>query len=159
MPTHYIGKENEVLALDTFIKLTRATNSLIARLNQQGSMGDLTESQFGVLETVWHLGPLSQCELAGKLLKSGGNITLVVDNLEKRELVRREADKTDRRISRIVLTPAGKDLIQTVFPQHVNTITKELAVLSSEEQRLLGSLLRKLGKREIQPALIAGNEA
>ena len=153
MPTHYIGKEDEVLALDTLIKLTRATNSLAARLNQRGTTAGLTESQFGVLETIHHVGPLSQCEIGSKLLKSGGNITLVIDNLEKRGLVRREADRSDRRISRIVLTAAGEELIQSIFPQHVRSITEEFAVLSSEEQKQLGQLLRKLGKRQAQPVI------
>lgn len=152
MPTHYVGKENEILALDTLIKLTRATNSLAARLIQRGTMAGLTESQFGVLETIYHLGSLPQCEIGSKLLKSGGNITLVIDNLEKRGLVRREADKSDRRVSLIVLTAEGKELIQFIFPQHVRSITEEFAVLSSEEQKLLGQLLRKLGKQQVQPA-------
>ena len=46
-----------------------------------------------------HLGPMHQRELGRKLLKSSGNITLVVDNLEKRGLVRREREREDRRFS------------------------------------------------------------
>mgnify|MGYP000846043203 CR=1 FL=1 len=151
MPTHYQGKEAEVLALDTWIKLTRAADTLTSRLNQSGTMGGLTESQFGVLEVIRHLGPLPQCDLAAKLLKSSGNITLVIDNLEKRNLVRREADPKDRRVSRIFLTPAGQALIDEIFPQHAATVADAFSVLTAEEQAALGAMLRKLGRQNFEP--------
>ena len=114
-------------------------------------MGGLTESQFGVLEVIRHLGPLPQCDLAAKLLKSSGNITLVIDNLEKRNLVRREADPKDRRVSRIFLTPAGQALIDEIFPQHAATVADAFSVLTAEEQAALGAMLRKLGRQNFEP--------
>src|SRR5215510_5039886 len=122
MPTHYRGTPVEVLALDTFIKLSRASESVGARLIHGGTLGSLTESQFGVLETLLHLGPLCLGEISAKLLKSGGNITLVVDNLEKQGLVRRERDPDDRRMVVVSLTEAGEALIQQVMPRHVAAI-------------------------------------
>ena len=92
MPTHYHGTPDEIRALDTWIKLTRAVDSFGARLADAGTCADVTVSQFGVLEALHHLGPLRQGEISAKLLRSGGNITLVVDNLEARGLVRRERD-------------------------------------------------------------------
>jgi MarR family transcriptional regulator, 2-MHQ and catechol-resistance regulon repressor len=148
MPTHYNGTPQETLALDTFIKLTRANNSLEKRLVAGEALGDLTLSQFGVLETLLHLGPLSQSDICDKLLKSGGNITLVIDNLEKRGLVRRDPARHDRRISIVSLTPSGESLIKEVFPQQLKAIVEEFGVLSSEEQAELGRLCKKLGKRE-----------
>ena len=84
MPTHYHGTPDEIRALDTWIKLTRAVDSFGARLADAGTCADVTISQFGVLEALHHLGPLRQGEISAKLLRSGGNITLVVDNLEAR---------------------------------------------------------------------------
>ncbi len=92
MPTHYSGTPKEVLALDTYIKLTRVVNGLVGRVSSNVALGGLTISQFGVLEALLHLGPLSQTMIGGKLLKSGGNITLVIDNLEKDGFVRRQPD-------------------------------------------------------------------
>lgn len=148
MPTHFRGTPQQVLALDTFIKLTRATNSLMSRLAGHETLGDLTQSQFGVLETLFHLGPLSQSELGSKLLKSGGNITLVIDNLEKRGWVRRDTAPQDRRITIVTLTSSGEALIQEVFPLHLQAIVAEMSVLLPEEQKLLAQLCKKLGKRE-----------
>jgi MarR family transcriptional regulator, 2-MHQ and catechol-resistance regulon repressor len=146
MPTHYEGPECQVLALDTMIKLYRATNTLVARLARRNSHGELTESQFGTLETLYHLGPMSQSEICSKLLKSSGNTTLVVDNLEKHGLVQRQRDENDRRVVVVQLTEAGRELIAELFPAHAVAVSEEMAVLSAEEQRQLGELCRKLGK-------------
>jgi MarR family 2-MHQ and catechol resistance regulon transcriptional repressor len=146
MPTHFDGTDCQVLALDTMIKLTRATNTLMARLARRNTQGDLTESQFGTLEALYHLGPMSQTEICGKLLKSSGNTTLVVDNLEKRGLVQRQRDEHDRRVVMVQLTEEGRALIASLFPQHAAAITEEFSVLTAAEQRQLGDLCRKLGK-------------
>jgi MarR family transcriptional regulator, 2-MHQ and catechol-resistance regulon repressor len=148
MPTHYDGTFDQVLALDTYIKFTRAANSVESRLIRRAVLGDLTHSKFGVMETLLHLGPMCQSELGGKLLKSGGNITLVVDNLEKRGLVRRQTRPEDRRMTDVLLTPTGEALIQQLFPEQVKQIVEEFGILTSEEQKMLGQLCKKLGKKE-----------
>jgi len=146
MPTHYRGAPEEKLALDTWIKLSRAADSFGARLAQHGALADLTVSQFGVLESLYHLGPMRQSEIGAKLLRSGSNITLVVDNLERDGLVRRARDRDDRRVVNVSLTDAGRELIEGIFPAHVEAIVEEMAVLAPEEQAELGRLCKKLGK-------------
>jgi MarR family 2-MHQ and catechol resistance regulon transcriptional repressor len=147
MPTRYGGSEEEVRALDAFIKLMRAAESVAGRLAPALAAEGLTTSQFGVLEALLHLGPMHQKTLAHKLLKTGGNITLVLDNLEKRGLVRRERDAADRRFCTVHLTEEGEALIAGLFPRHAAAIREELSVLSAEEQVELGRLCRKLGLR------------
>ena len=83
MPTHYQGCPYSVRALDAFIELVRASGSVVARTSRHLATEGLTVGQFGILETLWHLGPLHQCELAKKHLQSGGNVTMIVDNLGK----------------------------------------------------------------------------
>jgi len=148
MPTHFKGTPQEILALNTFIKLTRAVESFSARLARRHTIEDLTPSQFGALETLHHLGPQRQSDISAKLLKSTGNMTLVVDNLEKRGLVRRARDAADRRVVMVSLTADGEALIRRIFPGHVAAIVDEMRVLSSEEQAALGRLCRKLGTGE-----------
>jgi MarR family 2-MHQ and catechol resistance regulon transcriptional repressor len=148
MPTHYRGSPEATLALDTWIKLSRAADSFGARLMQHGTLDDLTISQFGVLESLHHLGPMRQSAIGLKLLRSGSDITMVVDNLERRGLVRRDRDPADRRAVLVSLTDAGRALIERIFPHHVAAIVEEMSVLNPDEQETLGSLCRKLGKRE-----------
>lgn len=148
MATHYKGTPEEINALSAFIKLTRAADTLSAHLAQRKSKGNLTVRQFGVLESLYHLGPLRQDEISVKLLKSGGNITLVVDNLEKRGLVQRRRDLEDRRAVNVSLTEQGHDLIAGLIPRHVANIVREFSILTQEEQNQLGEFCRMLGKQE-----------
>ncbi|NUQ37539.1 MAG: winged helix-turn-helix transcriptional regulator [Caldilineales bacterium] len=146
MPTHFQGDPAQVLALDTFIKLTRAASSVQQTLSQGCTYGDLTVSQFGALETLYHLGPMCQNELGEKLLTSPGNLSLVINNLEKQGLVRRERDSIDRRKVTVVLTETGHALIADLFPAHAAAIAAAVGVLDGAEQQLLGQLCKRLGK-------------
>ncbi len=145
MGTHYQGTTAEQRALDTYIKLMRAAESVTSRVNQHLTDNRLTVSQFGVLEALLHLGPMNQGVLGEKILKSSGNMTLVIDNLEKRHLVHRDRNENDRRCITVSLTNEGEALIRSIFPAHVAQITEQLQVLSPEEQQRLGQLAKKLG--------------
>ena len=140
----YAGTPRERLALRTFVKLLRTANGLSARLNRPLAEAGLTESQFGVLEALLHLGPLHQRELAEKILRTNGNVTLVVDHLEKRGLVRRERGSADRRYIKVHLTHPGETLVKGLFPAHAARLAEELSVLTEEEQHELGRLCRRL---------------
>ena len=140
------GNNKEVRALSTYVKLMRAAESITSRVHKHLSSVGLTVSQFGVLEAIYHLGPLSQKDLGRKILRSSGNITLVIDNLEKRRLVRRERDASDRRMFIVHLTEDGQKLIDLIFPPHAALITSELSVLNATDQKILGDLCKKVGK-------------
>ena len=146
MPTHFTGSRAETRTLDSFIKLTRCTNSLFARLSERNTLGSLTPSQFAVLEALYHLGSLTQGEVSQKVLKSGSNITTVIDNLERLGLVLRQRDTQDRRVIHIHLTGAGAARLEEVFPGHLAALVEEFSVLSASEQETLAELCKKLGK-------------
>ncbi len=146
MPTHYQGPLPEVRALNCYIKLTRASERLAAALRGPLSREGLTTGQLGVLEALLHIGPMNERELGRKLLRSGGNVTVVVDNLERRGLVGRARNPEDRRCVTVTLTREGRRLIRRVFPGHAVRITAALSVLSPEEQTALGRLCRKIGR-------------
>jgi MarR family transcriptional regulator, 2-MHQ and catechol-resistance regulon repressor len=144
-PSRYRQDRAERLALSTYLKLTRASDRLWDRLALGLQREDLTPSQLGVLEALFHLGPLCQRDLGERILRSSGNMTLVVGNLERRGLVRRERSAEDHRYNQVHLTAEGERLVRRVFPGHAAAISRELAVLTQEEQRTLGNLCRKLG--------------
>jgi MarR family 2-MHQ and catechol resistance regulon transcriptional repressor len=146
LPTHFNGTRAEMRTLNTFIKLTRCTNSLYMRLSERNTLGDLTVSQFSVLEALYHLGSMTQGEVSTKVLKSGSNMTTVIDNLERDGLVRRERDAKDRRVIHVHLTEAGTSKLEAVLPGHISALVEEFSVLSASEQDTLSELCRKLGR-------------
>ncbi|MCP9291274.1 MULTISPECIES: MarR family winged helix-turn-helix transcriptional regulator [Gracilimonas] len=147
MGTHYDGTDEEKSTLNAFIKLMRASESLNGRLSRHLSDANLTVSQFGTLEALLHLGPLNQRELGQKLLKSGGNITLVIDNLQKNGLVEKKTDPNDRRAVIISLTKKGRSFIEEFFPQHLDKIKEEFSCLSIKEKEQLAGICKKLGQK------------
>lgn len=148
MPTRYDGTPEETRALDAYIKLQRAAETVVTRTTAHLSAYNLTVSQFGVLEALYHLGTLSQRDLAQKLLKSTGNISIVLKNLEKRGLITRERNPADIRTMQVRISAAGRDLIAGFFDQHVAGIVDEMSILTAAEQGELARLCRKLGVRE-----------
>ncbi|MCA7118720.1 MAG: MarR family transcriptional regulator [Acidibrevibacterium sp.] len=140
-------------ALRAYVKLFRASRAILARVEPGLAAHGLTATQLGVLEVIWHQGPLTQGELGRKVLTSAGNMTDVVDKLSNRGLVRRVRDLADRRHVRVELTGCGRDLIAAVFPRHAQDITRAMSGLSPCELELLGTLLRQLGRHA------AGEEA
>lgn len=145
MGTHYQGTDKEELALEAYIKLSRAAESVSMHINDHLKEKQLTISQFGVLEALYHLGPLQPSQLGEKILKSSGNMTLVIENLVKRQLVKRNRREDDRRRIDIYLTPKGEALIAQIFPAHLAGVVDTLAALTREEQQQLAALCRKLG--------------
>lgn len=145
-------EKRTLLALHAFVKFMRASESVTARTHRHLVNYHLTISQFGVLEALFHLGAMPQKDLGGKLLKSSGNITMVINNLAKRQLVVRQKDPTDRRLCRIRLTEHGRQLIETIFPIHAALVTEEMGYLDDQELEILGRLCRKLGLREEAPS-------
>ena len=132
-------------ALNTYTKLMRAAETVTGRTGRVMAAAGLTISQFGVLEALFHKGSLCQRDIAAKILKSTGNITLVIDNLEKSGLVRRERDSEDRRFLTVHLTEKGIGLIARVFADVERAIVAEMASLTGDEQETLGMLCKKLG--------------
>ncbi|HSN75009.1 MAG TPA: MarR family transcriptional regulator [Anaerolineae bacterium] len=151
MGTHYQGTPDEIRALDVYIKLSRAADAVTQRINRHLKEDGLTVSQFGVLEALYHMGPMCQTEVAGKILKSTGNLTLVIDNLEQAGLVQRQRDTVDRRFISVHLTPAGEELIARIFRPHVAGVVATMSALTKDEQEELAQLCRKLGLAQREP--------
>src|SRR5271166_2296003 len=142
-------KSQQRLALATYVRLMRAANAARTRAARQLAGTGLTLTQFAVLEALYHLGPMSLSDIAQKILTTGGNLTMVVGNLEKQGLARRQKSPEDRRVLIVVLTAKGKSLIRRLFPQHAAGITEFMAALSPAEQEQLGDLCRKVGQQDL----------
>jgi len=145
MGTKYQGTDEEIRALNTYIKLQRAAETSLSRTTRLLSDHNLTLSQFAVLEALYHLGQMSQVDLANKLLKSTGNMTSVLKGMEKRELIQRERSETDNRYMEVTLADEGRQLIANYFPQHVALIVEDMSALTFDEQEELARLCKKLG--------------
>ena len=138
--------ERQGVALGVWIALARAYTTYIKAVAAKVQEYDLTVPQFGALEALYHLGPLSLGDLADKLLVTGGNVTYVMDRLEAQGLVTRYRSESDRRVVLAKLTEAGSALVTRVFPEHAAYIEHLCRHLDENEQQELRRLLKQLGK-------------
>jgi MarR family transcriptional regulator, 2-MHQ and catechol-resistance regulon repressor len=146
MPKHFRGTKREERALSAYVKLLRASDSLQNEAMRSLAGEDVTPTQFAVLEALYHVGPMCLSELARKILKTGGNLTMVMRNLQRRGLVVRHTNADDRRFVSVAISDKGRALITRIFPGHAARIAELMGRLTGAQQDTLGELCRQLGK-------------
>ncbi|WP_422477370.1 MarR family winged helix-turn-helix transcriptional regulator [Pleomorphochaeta sp. DL1XJH-081] len=138
------GETND-LNLKTLVALSRCFQSVRKREMKTIKGAGLTVAQFGVLEILYHKGDLRIREIIEGTLSTGGNMTVVIENLEKIGFVSRYPDPKDGRASLIQITDKGRALMNRTFGGHVENIGEIFAVLDAQEKQELILLLKKLG--------------
>uniref|UniRef100_B8HL66 Transcriptional regulator, MarR family n=1 Tax=Cyanothece sp. (strain PCC 7425 / ATCC 29141) TaxID=395961 RepID=B8HL66_CYAP4 len=106
----------------------------------------LTPFHYLVLCCLWEEDGLSTTGIADKLKQLGATLTGVLDRMEERKLVYRERDCNDRRIVRVWLTDAGKQLMQTLPPLGAETIKRATNNMSAAEQATVLRLLDQIAQ-------------
>ena len=132
-------------ALKLFVVLSRAHNAIAAHARATMTDNGLTETEFAILEALFHKGPLLLGEVQRKILLSSGGITYTVDRLAEKGLVERRDCPSDRRARFAALTPAGERLMAQIFPEHAAAIEQAVSGLSARDQEEATKLLRTLG--------------
>ena len=125
------------------IGLHRAVTDLYRETSRICGEYDLTLGQFSVLEALYHKGSLTVGELKDAILSSNGTIPVIINNLQKQNLVRRVQDPEDKRRSIVQLTDAGRDRIEKVYPVNEEMFREKFSVWNEEEQKELIRLLKK----------------
>lgn len=133
------------LALTMWVKLARASTTFGRLTAKDIDQYGLTQPQFGVLEMLGHLGPLTIGDIGKRMLVTAGCITVILDNLEKDGLVERIRSGEDRRVINVQLTAKGQATFKRIFRKHAKRVTELASVLKEEEQAQLSDLLKKLG--------------
>jgi len=140
------GAPDAAPALKAWVVLARAYLAISRHVAADVARHDLTASEFGILEALYHKGPLLLGDLQKKILVTSGGVTYLVNRLAAKGLITRESFPGDKRSRFAVLTPEGSALIKQIFPAHAKRLTKVMGALSPKEQKRLTGLLRTLGK-------------
>ncbi len=132
------------MTVELLEKLSKAYDKFRKAQVKQMYGEKLTAPQFQVLEVLSKTGPIPLKRISEELMVTGANITCVVDNLEKEELVERIHSKEDRRVILADLTEKGKTKINSIMPSYLINISSITSVLSDQEHKDLTGLLAKL---------------
>lgn len=131
--------------LQIFIGMSRALNEINRENNKIYTKYGLTMAQFGVLEALYHKGPLTVGQVQEKILSTSGTIPVIVKNLEKNGFITRRQDEKDKRKVILTITGKGRDLMDKVYPLNEETIISKMNIWTQEEQIQLVKLMKKFG--------------
>jgi len=102
-------------------------------------------SDFAIMEALLHKGPLPINQIGEKVLLTSGSMTVAVNRLETRGLVKRIQDPADGRCFYVHLTKEGRKTIKTAYAKHERNLERIASVLSDQERKEVVRLLKKIG--------------
>ena len=132
-------------ALKLWVVLSRAHEAVgeIAKLDIE--RGELSLTEFAVMEVLYHKGDLTAGQVSESVLLQSGSLTYVIDKLVKRGLIARRECTTDRRLRYLRVTRSGRALMKRIWPGHASAIELASSGLTVAEKRTAIKLLKKLG--------------
>lgn len=139
------GEENNI-NLKLVIAIRRSLKPEESHLSALLSESGLTYPQFGVLESLYHVGPMNINQIIDKTLSTSGNMTVVIRNLVNQGLITKDKDPEDGRSFIISITKKGYDLIDSIFPSHLEGLRNVFSSLDEEEKKELLLLMKKLNR-------------
>lgn len=140
--------------MSTFLLMQHTSRKMVHQIHERGGFGDLTHSQFYTLMALQRHKDLPLSEISGCIRRSPGNMTLVVDNLEKAGWVERVRSKEDRRVILVHLTESGKEKIEAAKKENARITESLMSELNEEEINTLSAILLKLNKGELNSSEI-----
>jgi MarR family 2-MHQ and catechol resistance regulon transcriptional repressor len=143
-------------AIDCYL-LFRFTHDLMARYVETELNGHATSTaQYGVLVNLHRMQPCSLTELSTRLFRTSGNVTSLIDRMERDGLVERSDHPEDRRVTLVQLTETGEKFLRSRRPHHRAFLSEMMSCCPREDLLRLTSLLTKL--KESLEALTAARE-
>lgn len=142
------GEVNNI-NLKLVIAIRRSLKPEESHLSALLSEAGLTYPQFGVLESLYHVGPMSINQIIDKTLSTSGNMTVVIRNLENQGLITKDRCPDDGRSFIVRITKKGYDMIDSIFPAHLEGLQEVFSALDVDEKKELLRLMKKLNRYEV----------
>ena len=139
-------KETSFREIMLWVRLAMTFNVLYQEIKQELSKEHITVPQLEIISCLDRTKGLPLSEIAERLLVSGGNVTGIIDRLERDGYVHRVRDKTDRRVVKALLTEKGFELYKSFLPRYKEVMHRINSGLTEQERRHLQQLLKKLAK-------------
>jgi MarR family 2-MHQ and catechol resistance regulon transcriptional repressor len=145
-------KPSQEPCVQAYVLLVRSAETQHSDVSRGLMVEGLTASQFSAMKVLRIHGKLAQRDIASYILKTGGNTTALIDNLEKSGLVVRDRDTEDRRVIYVSLTADGEALFDRLYPGQLVRIREAMAGLTESEHRQLIELLKKVSPEQAEYA-------
>jgi MarR family transcriptional regulator, 2-MHQ and catechol-resistance regulon repressor len=135
----------QAAALKLWVVLSRAHETVAELAKRDVERGELSLTEFGLMEALLHKGDLTAGEVSKRVLLRSGSLTYVIDKLVERDLIRRKICDEDKRRTYLQLTTSGSALMRRIWPGHAAAIERATSGLTLAEKRTVSRLLKKMG--------------
>ncbi len=130
-----------------YLVLMKTTKAIQERIRREMINNKLNVTEFSVLEALYLQGKQTSQQIGNSILISSGSMTYVIDKLEHKGLLNRNACPDDRRVIHVVLTEDGIRLMQKIMPSHRDLVNDMFESLTDNESETMVKLLKKVSKR------------
>ena len=127
-----------------WIALVRAEKAVVRELTRALGPLDLKLAQLDVLMNIYRHPGLSQHDVARRLLVGRSNITMLLPQLEKQGLIRREGDPKDKRVMRLFMTADGEARLMEALKVYTAIIDKVMAQSTPAQCDAMGEQMRRI---------------
>jgi DNA-binding MarR family transcriptional regulator len=129
-----------------WIALVRAEKAVVRELTRVLQPLNLKIAQLDVLMNLYRHPGMSQHDVARRLLVGRSNITMLLPQLEKQGLLRREGDPKDKRVMRLFLTAEGEALLMQALEAYTGLIDRVMAQSTTAECDQVGAVMDRISE-------------
>ena len=130
-----------------FLVLMQTSKAIHERIKEEMTKSSLSITEFSVLEVLYQKGKQTIQQIGNCILISSGSMTYVIDKLEQRGLLCRNACPDDRRVIHVTLTDKGNTLMEEIMPKYHELVDDMFDSLISDEAETLVHLLKKVSNK------------
>ncbi|WHY77145.1 MarR family transcriptional regulator [Neobacillus sp. WH10] len=130
-----------------FLVLMQTSKAIHERIKEEMTKSSLSITEFSVLEVLYQKGKQTIQQIGNCILISSGSMTYVIDKLEQRGLLCRNACRDDRRVIHVTLTDKGNALMEEIMPKYHELVDDMFDSLISDEAETLVHLLKKVSNK------------
>jgi DNA-binding MarR family transcriptional regulator len=138
-----LNTDGHSVDVSLWVRLLESHNLILGEMRRRLA-DDCTMPRFDLHANLLRDDGQTLAALSRRMLVTAGNLTGLVDRAERDGVVQRKSDPNDRRLSRVHLTPKGRELITSILPAHAAHVSQLVGALDANERRDLRRLLGKL---------------
>ncbi|MFC0273397.1 MarR family winged helix-turn-helix transcriptional regulator [Metabacillus herbersteinensis] len=130
-----------------FLMLMQTARVFHEQIRDDMTKNNLSITEFSVLEVLFHKGKQTIQQIGKSILITSGSMTYVIDKLEQKGLIKRNACPEDRRVIHVTITDNGLKLMNILMPKHEKFVDYAFDSLNPDEVENLVFLLKKVKTR------------
>lgn len=128
----------------SWVSVARACQVMNQALGREIASLDIKPPHLDILVNLYRFEGLTQQDLARKLLVGRSNMSMLLPQMEKRGLISRQGDESDRRVLRLYLTQDGRALTEKAMEIQIKVIDRMMETSTLDECMSVANVMDRL---------------